>query len=452
MSLDQTMEDLTVLRILPFRPSLNSRVLVVGVGGNYADIPSALTAAALLTPTAASRVVVYLLPGTHVLTANQTFPAFTDLIGFDRDACIISATGATAGKLLYSLNVTFANFTFNYATTGAGAQYAIDRAAGIVNDTTGSRFRLQNVVVSFTNVNSGTAGACLRIQGSSTYIEMHDCDFLSSKYCITATSMQFVMLYNCNLWLLNLDTNTAHVGLHYDSGSGRIRLRNCQISTSYGPMIVITNGGITGEPDQNIYGVWVTTTGGVGSRVELYNVWSIVRNETGANAGVNINAIRNDSNNFASSVGIIRVFGGYFQAEDGGTDIGNRVDIINAGTANIQLAANVAFSTSSGRLDGMGGMLSSQISINTNTTLNATTSGIVIIDSSAGNVTVTLPGLSNADNNENYIFVRTSALNVVTISGGAANINGAATYIMPLLAYNSATVHRHLAQWIMTAS
>ncbi len=67
---------------------LGARVVTVGAGGQYSSIDAGLTAAAALVPSAASPVVILVLPGTY--TEKNTI-ALSDiaLVGLDRDKCVL---------------------------------------------------------------------------------------------------------------------------------------------------------------------------------------------------------------------------------------------------------------------------------------------------------------------------------------------------------------------------
>jgi hypothetical protein len=75
---------------------------------------------------------------------------------------------------------------------------------------------------------------------------------------------------------------------------------------------------------------------------------------------------------------------------------------------------------------------------------------LIICNSTDGNVTVNLPNATESKGKK-YYFIKTANAHVVTISGGAYNINGASSTTINNL-YGSKTIISNGVQWYIIAS
>ena len=75
---------------------------------------------------------------------------------------------------------------------------------------------------------------------------------------------------------------------------------------------------------------------------------------------------------------------------------------------------------------------------------------LIVCNTTDGNVTVNLPNATESKGKK-YYFIKTATAHVVTIDGGAYNINGAATTTINQL-YGSKTIISDGAQWYIIAS
>ena len=425
-------------------PIFGQRTLTVGPSGQYKTIADAITAATDLTPTAASRVVIVLQTGTHSVTTQLTLPPYISIYGMlDRDSTIVEVTGTGLVPFKYTTNNSFGNLTIRYSATGIGTAYALqDSANGSSENTV---LELNNVRIEFLVV-STYQGGCLRLNGNR-YVRLNDCELATTKWGVSSDNANTIHLNNCDIWLLNANTNTSHIGLRVPSAT-RVQMRGGKIATGYGQYTTWpANEGIEYEVDQHIYGVLAAAGAPDVGRIELYNVWCIVRNQSGAQAGIDTIPVCNQG------ATVIRIFGGYYQAEDGGASAGDKFDLSNESTGIIQTIGNVACTSVFGPVTGMSGSPGSVRTIATDTAIVDAfneCSGIYLVDTSAGSVTITLPGAGIAAWNSRVTIKRISAANVATIVvASSGTIDGAASLVLPATAYAGATLVYTGSGWLI---
>lgn len=427
---------LTAAQVQAVQSLVDGPALLVGEGGAYANLADAIDRVTGMSLSDDAWAHIVLLPGTHKLSVTGALPRYVAVSGYGMASVLKLDEGTTTLTPLLTTNQNnlLSNFRIRYAPSGSGVKYAIDNS-GTTGQAAGTIVQLHQMWIEA----EYTGGLVIGFNANGQrYYEILGSTIASSGYGLNITSANTVHAQGSNFWLLNSNTGQAHVGIRQNANGSRLQARDCKIATGYGPFAWPASGGIENESDQNIYGVLVTASLTNSSRTELYNCWSIVRNETGANAGVDTISLCSQGG------GLVRVFGGYYQAEDGGSWLGDVWDISNESTGQMEIVGPCGADRVNGAV-----WRSSPSSIartlTANRTLNTLEGGVFVLDSSGGNITITLPS------SVNYVertFKRTSASNTVTIQrGGTATINGATSYVIPAAAGAYVTIVGDGTNW-----
>ena len=411
---------LTYAQQVAVQAMFDGRTITVGEGGRYANLADAIDRVTGMSLSDDAWAHIVLLPGAHELSVTGALPRYVGLSGYGMASVLKLDAGTTTLTPLLTTNQNnvLSNFRILYAPTGTGTKWAVQNG-GPAGQAVGSIVQLDRMWIE-TDYTGGIS-YCFEASGQR-YYEIKDSTLAGSSVCINLLSANTMHIQGCNLWLLNKNVGQSHMGIRFTASGGRLQCRDTKIASGYGPYSWPSNGGIEGESDQDIYGIWLKETTVSSTRCELYNVWSIVRNESGANAGKSIKNVCN------AGEGYVRIFGGYFQAEDGAGDLGERYDISNESTGAIQIIGPAQIDRINGTVTSPGTRSGVNV-ISADATLANGPGGRYAIDSSAGNVNVTLPYVTSFCE---FHFKRPSASNTVTITGGGgATINGAASYVIP---------------------
>lgn len=424
--------------------SASPYVTTVGTGGDYATILDAANYLATLPLSAAQYGVIRLLPGTHPInSAEVSLPNYCAVVGDGPRACLIRGRK----RIRYNKNTVFAGFRYEKITTdGSSAGCIADSEA--INGSSSGFLWLHNVELDTRETSNLSSVQYTLMLNDIRYVKITDSIIYSGCSGINCSNTISVNISGTEIYLLNIDVNQDHIGIRKADG-GRIWINGCKIATGYGPEGYPPNGGILNESDQNIIGVLVASKSG-GGRVELFNTWCIVRNESGASAGVMTQCVRNESN-YAN----VRIYNGYYQAEDGGDDNGERIDLVNlalvsAQAGKFQLYGGVDFGTSYGRIGGSTINQPGQL-IDSDITLISGMGETLLCDSSAGSLMIKLPFLPAIGDTHTIIRIN-DITNRVVIHAGGRTINGQASIDLPNELYAKVTI-RYLGdvgQWIIS--
>jgi hypothetical protein len=173
--------------------------------------------------------------------------------------------------------------------------------------------------------------------------------------------------------------------------------------------------------------------------MDIFEMWSIIRNSDGANAGKKCVCVWNDSN-----YNVTRVWSAYLQVENAtDSSVGDNYEILNTGvptsnTGTVLVAPGVRARRVGGAVYSTGPFLGYPNVVTANTTLAISRGGLHRVNAAAGDITITLPNplasfTPNITHSERYLFKRVvSAANTITISatGAGVTIEGAATVVL----------------------
>lgn len=299
--------------------STSDHVITVGNGGTFASLHEAAAAAALLNPTNSNWVLICMMPGSYDLSLESTelaLPDFTELTGMSRHGCIVLGNGNK--NIRVNAHNRISNCTIRYTGTG-------NRSGAI---------RQQNSVTyamkGFLDID-GVDFDVYATKRSAVWVQnMARCDIRNSFIQTSGIGLEvldgmvFISGTHCRL-VGNAPGNiNPHYAIRQLQSATRIWVDGGTWATGYG------SPEIDGESGADI--VIFRSEATSGGRMELNNVWSIARNNSGANTGTRIACV--DVSSVAT--GYVRVRGGYFQAEDnGGT--GLRYDLMNSGNGRLEI-------------------------------------------------------------------------------------------------------------------
>jgi hypothetical protein len=400
--------------------------ILTGMGGQISTLAEAAALASSVSPQVDRQVQIVLTPNTNFyLSEPVELPEYCEIVGMSRTSSKIIASNNN--NIRYSKNNSFRNFTLEYSGSGAtsgGFRPSTNIGAGAQDESTLIFDSLNLDVV------SGQRSA-IWLQAAH-FVEILRCRIRTSGMGIEIVSGFHTHIRDTDIFLTNVDTNKPHYGIRHVST--RTTLWNCKITTGYGPL---DSGalGIENEPDQDMVGIYCASTSGA-NRVDIYNLWSIIRNEDGANAGIKCVGIWNSSN-FTT----VRVHSGYLQVENS-TDsaVGDNYEILNTATPSgseglIQVSPSVRARRVGGPIYQVGPVIGYPEIVTANITLGIGRGGLYRINATSGNITVTLPtpGTSytpNITHTERYLFKRiVTASNTITITaaGSGVTIQGSAS-------------------------
>jgi hypothetical protein len=375
-------------------PLSGSHILYVGTGGDYPDLHQAMAAVSGASPT--DWYVIYLFPGFYDLAASGAGPLvckdYVAIVGADRDACTISASGNI--NIRYGSHNSFSNFTLKYSGTG-------NRSGGFRNiDTIPSTGTLRIESVRMEVLGPRCAVYLARLKRA----EIRDCEIVTQGIGIEVVNFcGNPVLHDTDIWLIG-PTGHPHYGLLI-SGYTRLHMWNGKLCTGYG------YNDIANERSQDIIGVRLTPA--ASGRVELYSVWSIIRNHSGANAGVRVQNIRVEGPD-----GWVRVHGGYYGPEDPNGQ-GADYAFANPGGGRIEVFPDVVYSNYQGTIFQAGPALGVEIVKRSKSWSDRSQGGLKLCDATGGALTLTLSGWPKTG--EEYIFKRIDTTSNPIIIDAATN-------------------------------
>ncbi len=387
----------------------NPYFIRVGIGGEFTSLHEAVAAAKALNPTSSNWVVIYMMPGSYDLaseTNELALPDFTELAGASREGCIVLGNGNK--NIRVNSHNRISNCSIKY--TGTGNRSGAIRPQDSVNPATKGFLRIDDVDIEVYS----TQRCAVWVQ----YLDrcyIHNCLIQTSGIGVeTVSGHIFISNTHCRLVSNSLGNSTPHYGIKQTQGTwSRIWIDGGTWATGYG------TSEINGEPDSDI--VMFYAGGNSSARVELNNVWCIVRNNSGASAGKKIACVE-----VSTPTAWVRVRGGYYQAEDPNF---HSFDLMNSanGRLEIQGCRYKSLLGNSYSANGAGvRMITDAIY-----TPQFNDDGIKVIDASknSGGMVVKLSasGTSQVMGSEQVLIRIDNSGNTVTIDGNGQLINGSLT-------------------------
>ena len=424
---------LTAAQVQAVQAMVDGRTITVGEGGQYANLEEACGRAGDLSPTADNWARVLVMPNSILtLAAEVEVPEYCEVIGVSRRTSRIVGSGNS--NIRYRKWNLFRNFRYDYSGVGSnsgGFRDSTSIGAGVRDKST---VDFENLDI---NVTANQRPAI--VSKAAELVSVKGCRILTSGIGIEILSGYNMHLRDSEIYLTNVNTDNPHYGIRHMSG--RLTIWGSKITCGYGPLGT-TVGGIEGETDQHIVGIYSGATGS--SRVDIFGLWSIIRNEDGANPGVKCACLWNDS-----AFNTMRVWSGYLQAENGdNSSDGDNYEILNSATPSgglglVQISPSVRARRIGGPVYHTGPGIGMPGTISANTTLGIGRGGLYRINASAGAVVVTLgtPGTGytpNITHGERYIFKRMEGANTITIAaaGSGVTIDGAASVTVDTAVYS----------------
>ncbi len=290
----------------------------VGNGGMFATLHEAAAAAALLNPTVLNWVLICMMPGSYDLSLESTelvLPDFTELTGVSQHGCIVLGSGNKNVRV--NAHNRISNCTIKY--TGAGNRSGAIRQQEHVTAEMQSFLDIDNV-----NFDIYSTKRCAIWVQAMKRCCIRNCFIQTSGIGVEIIAgLVFISGTHCRL-VSNAPGNTnPHYAISQLAGTARIWVEGGTWATGYG------SPEIDGEPGADI--VIFRSKAKSGGRMEINNVWSIARNNSGAFTETKVSCV-----DVTVSSAWVRVRGGYFQAEDnGGT--GFRYDLMNSGDGRLEV-------------------------------------------------------------------------------------------------------------------
>ena len=268
-----------------------SNEIVVGTGGDYPDVASAL--ASITDASRTNPYVIRILPG--IYSSNFTTKSWVSIIGSGRTATIFEGS-VWQGMKITGSNVTLSDFSVYHTGTN-------------LNHTAIVRSGLASEIVLF-NIDIDQTGPGRAIKNSQGDTKLTW--WLSNlKIRSEGTALELGLQTYCdNLKVLLHGNNSghSHVGVKVIGNYCRVFLNNCRIGTGYW-WGYDENGfqANTVSGDDDVIGIWVPA-GNRNCRIEVHGLESFCRNETTTNPDVRVNVIRLEDS-------WLRAFGCFGQSE-----------------------------------------------------------------------------------------------------------------------------------------
>jgi hypothetical protein len=269
-----------------------SNEIVVGNGGDYPDVASALA-----TITDASRTNPYLirvLPG--VYNSNFTTKSWVSIVGSGRTATIFEGSVWQGIKVAGS-SVTLSDFSVYH--TGSNPNHTALARSGPASE----------IILFNIDIEQSGPGCAIRNAKGDTKLTW----WLSNlKIRSEGTALELGLQTYCDNLKVLLHGNYSgqpHVGVKVIGNSCRVFLSNCRIGTGYW-WGYDENGfqANTVSGDDDVIGIWVPA-GNRNCKIEVHGLESFCRNETTTNPGVRVSVIRLEDS-------WLRAFGCFGQAEN----------------------------------------------------------------------------------------------------------------------------------------
>ncbi|MGH8547528.1 MAG: hypothetical protein ACRERU_02785 [Methylococcales bacterium] len=401
-------------------------VLTVGGGGKYADIASALAQANSLGPSQTVSVVILLLPGAHTLSTVVTVPSWVSIIGSGEQSSLIDCIGNYSGFKVNS-NQVYADFAIRATRTSNSSQ------KGIFVSSAASASDLH-----FENVSAYLKGGYQQVWYINYFstINFKNITCFTTSIGILATG--YLYLDNPRIHLSGDATGTPYIGLTCLAASNavvRYYINGGFIGTGYG---ATKEGGfgksgtnIMNDGTQPVIGIYVqashTPNLQTGSRIQANGLESYARNESNSTGAAATECIRIDGYAYA------RLYGGLFQAETPawttGRDYAVYVSPLDPITGGLNPSRAELYSA---RVSTFGGNVSGGLKtdgllvVDSDYIVNRVDGGTLLVDASAGPVTLTLPSTSNQYGPHPGMLITIKRIdnmlgNAVTIKAGNGN-------------------------------
>ncbi|HLP80571.1 MAG TPA: hypothetical protein VK141_01100 [Nitrosomonas sp.] len=396
----------------------NNHFITAGVGGDFATLHEAVAAAKSLNPTSTSWVVITMMPGSYDLNLESNelaLPEFIELTGVSRQGCVILGNGNK--NIRISAHNRISNCTIRY--TGAGSR------SGAIRTQDSVTFEMKGVL----DIDGIDIEVYSSFRSALMILALDRCYIRNSFIQTSGIGVEvfsghvFISGTHCRL-VGNIPGNAnPHYGIKQPKASwSRIWVDGGTWATGYG------SPQIDGEPGADIVMFYVG--GNASSRVELNNIWCIVRNNTGANLGVKVTCV-----DVVLPTSWARIRGGYLQAEDLNK---HEFDLENTGNGRLEIQgarykSQLGNSYSS---NGAGVRLITDAVY----TPQYNDDGIKVIDASGHPsgmiVKLSAPGVSQVMGAEQVIVRIDNSHNAVIIDGNGKLINGASTRLLGSAQYS----------------
>ena len=369
-----------------------AQVVNVGVGRLYTTLQQAMDA---VTDASALRPYVILLdPGIYDLAAvgrELRMKPFVSITGLGRSSAVILTSDR--------LNIRPAN---NSAIQSLTIVHRASSGAGAVQCSVKD---LTDFFMSDVAIQVGGNGAALLSDKFVARCELRNMTIVTEAVGLSLAAGGFWYLHDVNIHLTG--EGGDHVGITADRYC-RIYVFGGKIGTGYGYAAV-------SNPIQSVIGVLTQLE--FRGRIVLHGVWSICRND-GAPAGVAVSCVY-----VSGPQGWVRLFGGYFQAENP-SGAGGRETLSNPGGGKVEIYGSRC------RDFGAGPVYSTnQIGRRLYTVadhglrLEGDMGGLCALDASGGPFTLQLP--SAPGEGAQFIFKKIDhAANAVTVSAGGRTVDG----------------------------
>lgn len=423
----------TSLALIPAAEAMGlPNILTVGVGGDHANLQSAM--GSITASSISNGYLIKLLPGVHFLPTNGlTVKPYVHIEGCGQGVSTIACSGLSTLTVENGCKLSNLTLTGHFPSSNA--------SAGIIRNPANREiiFRLENVDMYVT----GGYQAAIVIVDS-----LHTCYF--DNIAIYTTSVGLNLSGHCyinglQLFLSGNATNTPYCGIQV-SGYGRVYLWASKIGTGqgrtdrpgFGEDLEVTN-----DPLADIVAIYMPAGINSGSRVECYDLNSLVRNDNATSDFTRLNCIRSER-------GVARLYGGSQQALSPGNTAPLRSSLFQSGAGMIETHA-ARFSSSTGNIFG-GNITATSVATtaNNNSTLNRFRGGVILCNAAAGPFRLNLPSITPGFvTGVRFILVKQDgSSNSVTISGNGRNISGAPTVVLASR-YQKTEVIATAAEWII---
>lgn len=270
----------------------NGNEIVVGAGGDFADIPEAI--ASITDNSAQNPYRILLRPGTYSAFATKEF---VDVVGAGLKSTFVETSGDSGRYITVCSNTCLADFSIRYSGTAASGTIrgAIQKQPGAVTEVV-----LRNLEI--------------RVEGITGVSAPKYAINFEGKVDITAWNLRIATdsgglrlsdgqsrWHGCDIYLRGQGVGLPHYGVVLESGN-RFDFYGGRIGTGY------YYDANLGDPDQDVIGLYIpaSNTGG-NNRAEIHDAEMFARNVSPA-PGTKVNAVRAEN-------GWVRLYGCFCQAE-----------------------------------------------------------------------------------------------------------------------------------------
>ena len=390
----------------------NNQYITAAVGGDFATLHEAVAAAKSLHPTSSSWIVITMMPGSYDLNLESNelaLPEFTELTGVSRQGCVIVANGNK--NIRVHAHNRISNCTIRY--TGAGSRSGAIRPQDTVTAEMKGILDIDGI-----DIDVYSSSRCALLLQSLDRCYIRNSFIQTSGIGLEVFNGHiFVSGTHCRL-VGNIAGNASpHYGIKQVKASwSRIWVDGGTWATGYG------SPQINGEPGADIVMFYVG--GNASARVELNNIWCIVRNNSGANLGVKVTCV-----DVVVPTAWARIHSGYFQAEDPNK---HEFDLQNTGDGRLEVQTTRYKSLFGNSYSSNGAGV--RLITDALYTPQYNDDGIKLINASENSsgmiVKLSAPGVSQVMGAEQVIIRIDDSGNEVIIDGNGKLINGALTRLL----------------------